>query len=66
MKFLLRKFYTELLCTYNHEHTYYHRPYNHIIAYTKYQNYWLIGLELTNSYWMSLKQSFKSLNRGEN
>ena len=37
MKFLLRKFNTELFCTYNHERTYYHRPYNHISAYTKYQ-----------------------------
>ena len=37
MKFLLRKFNTELFCTYNHERTYYYRPYNHISAYTKHQ-----------------------------
>ena len=36
MKFLLRKFNTESFCTYNHERTYYHRPYNHISVYTKY------------------------------
>ena len=36
MKFLLRKFNTELIWTYNHERTYYHRPYNHISANTKY------------------------------
>ena len=39
MRFLLRKFNTELFCPYNHECTYYHRPYNHISAYTKHRKY---------------------------
>ena len=33
---LSRKFNAKLFCTYNQERTYYHRPYNHISAYTKY------------------------------
>ena len=33
---LLRKFNTELFCTYNNERNYYHHPYNHISTYTKY------------------------------
>ena len=41
--FLLRKFNTELFYTYNDERTYYHRPYNHISAYTKHQFYWLLS-----------------------
>ena len=44
-KFLLRKFNTELFCTYNHERTYYHCRYNYISAYTKYQ----ITTEFTTS-----------------